>query len=82
MVFQGIRTSIAKELYKLVIFQAGVRTPAPPPSGSAHGRRINLINFSIDIMKEMIDKCLNHPQPSTICADPESFVRGVAPLTS
>ena len=35
VVFQGIRTSIAKEPYIFVIFQGGVRTPFPP-SGSAH----------------------------------------------
>ena len=34
VIFQGIRTSIAKEPYIFVIFQGGL-TP-PPPSGSAH----------------------------------------------
>ena len=33
--FQGIRTS-TKKPYVFVIFQGRVRTPCPPPSGSAH----------------------------------------------
>ena len=33
VIFQGIRTSIAKEPYIFVIFQGG---PKPAPSGSAH----------------------------------------------
>ena len=40
MIFQGIRTSIAKEPYIFVIFQGGPNPlpppPPPPPSGSAH----------------------------------------------
>ena len=38
MVFQGIRTSIAKKAYNVVIFfrDGGVRTPGPFPLGSVH----------------------------------------------
>ena len=36
VVFQGIRTSIAKEPYIFVIFQGGGSGPPFPPSGSAH----------------------------------------------
>ena len=35
MIFQGIRTSIAKKPYICVIFQGGSGPPVPP-SGSAH----------------------------------------------
>ena len=35
MIFQGIRTSIAKKPYIFVIFQGGVEPPVLP-SGSAH----------------------------------------------
>ena len=44
MIFKGIRTSIAKKPYILVIFQGGgVRTPCPPPSGPAHALRIRML---------------------------------------
>ena len=38
VIFQGIRTSIAKKPYTFVIFQGGPGPPTPPPpaSGSAH----------------------------------------------
>ena len=36
VIFQGIRTSIAKKPYIFRFFW-GVQTPCPPPSGSAHG---------------------------------------------
>ena len=37
VIFQGIRTSIAKKPHIFVIFQRGSRPPGPP-SGSAYGR--------------------------------------------
>ena len=36
VVFHGIRTSITKKPYMFCVFKRGVRTPSPPPSGSAH----------------------------------------------
>ena len=36
VIFQGIRTSIAKKPYIFVIFQGGPDPLSPPPSGSAH----------------------------------------------
>ena len=46
MICLGIRTSIAKKPYIFVIFSGGggVRTPCPPPSGSAND--MTCINFN------------------------------------
>ena len=42
VIFQEIRTSIAKKPYNFVIFQGGVRPLALPPSGSAHAMSTKL----------------------------------------
>ena len=48
VLFQGIRTSIAKEPCSFAIYPGeGVRTPCPPPSGSAHGMLMFTIPFII-----------------------------------
>ena len=43
VIFQGIRTSLAKKTYIFVIFQKGALTTCPP-SGSAHADRLNSPN--------------------------------------
>ena len=37
-IFQGIQTSNAQKPYFVILQMGGIKTPAPPPSGSAHVR--------------------------------------------
>ena len=41
VIFQGIRTSIAKETYSFVIIQGGVPVPTSP-SGSAYANKFDI----------------------------------------
>ena len=54
MIFQGIRTCIAKKPYIFVIFQ-GDGTPCPP-SGSVHEPNFIVYSLMIDIMERELLK--------------------------